>query len=324
MPGVLQAYPPEPDRIVDFIKLQVTDALLDTEIFPTEAPEGAASVLFALGVLSAIPPVPNNHALLEETFGHLQHQVIAPLSEGFIYVDIVNNYNRYLGVFEKSALLPKKGPMSNPYEEVSKAASYQLGFPDDGVRIFHLTVWLTHYCKDAISLFFAESLGSANKPRRTPNTVEAYTFVSKHVNNTITDPTFFSDGVPANATEIFTALYMLVALAMPLRDKSILYNTLEYTNSLLAQSHYPPIFFERMVQALERFFSVYETNMDAEKSEPNAFAFELLAEEAVKLMGQYPDTLLRFNIVAYFPVLFFDAMDTLYPEVDTTTPVQRF
>lgn len=319
MAGVLHVYPPDPEKIVNFVKLQVTDALLDTNIFPSEPAAEASSVLFALGILSAIPPVPNNRKLLDDTFAYMQ-TIFSPMAPSeFVYNDVVSNYNNYLGVFEKSASLPKKGPMSNPYEEVSKAASYQLGFSEDGIRIFHLTVWLTHYCKDAIAFFFADSAGltSSARPRKTPTASEAYTFVSKHVNNTITDQSFFSGkGIPGNATEVFTALYLVVVLVLPTREKALLFDTLEYTNYLLKQNNYPPLFFERIMQALEQFLEAYETSVDVELREPTSFTFELLAEDAVKLLGLYPDTLLRYNIVAYFPSLFFDAMATLYPEIE--------
>lgn len=320
MPGVLHVYPPEPEKIVNFVKLQVTDAMLDTNIFPAAPSQDAASVLFALGILSAIPPVPNNRSLLDDTFAYMQ-TIFSPMAPSeYVYNDVVSNYNNYLGVFEKSASLPKKGPMSNPYEEVSKAASYQLGFPEDGIRIFYLTVWLTHYCKDAITFFFADSAGLTGpaRPRKTPTAAEAYAFVSKHVNNTITDQSFFSGkGIPGNATEVFTALYMVVVLVMPTRDKTILFNTLEYTNELLKQNSYSPLFFERIMQAMERFLEAYESSIDVQMQEPTSFTFELLAEETVKLLNLHPDTLLRYNIVAYFSGMFFDAMATLYPEIES-------
>ena len=49
--------PAHPERIIGFIKLQVADALLDTDLFPAGEPSGgeSASVLFALGLLSAVP-----------------------------------------------------------------------------------------------------------------------------------------------------------------------------------------------------------------------------------------------------------------------------
>lgn len=324
MSGDAHIFPPSPDKIVDFIKLQVTDAALDVTLFPDGIPADTYSVLFALGLLSVIPPVPNNRATLDTTFTYMQ-QVLGPITPSeFIYNDIVTAYNRYLGVFQKSAAMPKKDPFGNPYEQVAKAASYQLGFSDDGVRIFHLTTWMTHYCKDAISLFFARQAEQTAPPKRSmPSPENAYAFVSRHVNNTVTDPTFFTDAVPANATEVFTSLYLLIALFVPLQDGQLVYKTLDYTNSLLAKNHYPPMFFEKIVQGMERLSAVYEDYMDENTEMPTNLTFESMADEAIRMMGIFPDNLLRYNIVAYFPVLIFDALEVLYPEADKEPPARR-
>lgn len=316
MAGEQRFYPPTPEKIVEFIKLQVTDAALDTSLFPEGSPRGTYSLLFALGLLSVIPPVPNNRAILDDTFTYIQTNMSGIVPSEYTYNEIVIAYNRYLGVFLKSAQLPKRDPFGNPYEQTAKAAAYELGFPEDGARIFHLTTWMNHYCKDAIALFYARRAQkrSPQARRSTPTPEKAYAFVSRHVNNTVTDPTFFTEKPPSNATEVFTALYFLMALFVPSQDGQLVYRTLDYTNALLAQNNYPPMFFEKIVQGMERFSAIYEEYMDEDTETPTNLTFEAMADEAIRMMGIYPDDVLRYNIVAYFPVLIFDALDELYPE----------
>ena len=248
-------YAPTPEKIVEFIKLQVTDAALDNSLFPEGAPRGAFSLLFALGLLSVIPPVPNNRAILDDTFTHIQNTMSGIAPSEYTYNEIVIAYNRYLGVFLKSAGLPKRDPFGNPYEQTAKAAAYELGFPEDGARIFHLTTWMNHYCKDAIALFYARQAQrkSPAANRGVPTPEKAYSFVSRHVNNTVTDPTFFTEKPPSNATEVFTALYLQMALFVPSQDGQLVYRTPDYTTALLDTNNNPPMVFEKIVQGMESF-----------------------------------------------------------------------
>ena len=315
VPGIPAKFP-TPEKIIRFINLQVTDAGLDADIFPNGMPNNATPTMFALAVLSAIPPVSSNKELLDSVFACTKKELASDLPITYTYNDIFTEYERYLRVFQKSAALPKEAVMSNPYEEMAKAASYQMGFGEDGTRIFHLTMWVTNYCKDAIAMFFADTADGMSSPKRKiPNSVEAYSFVAKHVNNTITDDTFFGGPVPPNATETFTALYAVVALVAPLRENRLLFDTLDYIRFLLTENKYSPLFFDRIVQEVERLLDIYKAQKDEEKALLSNIAMEMMADEACRTMGLYPDALLKFNIVAYFSVLFFDAMEELYPEV---------
>lgn len=307
------AYMPDPDKLVGFMRLQVTDALLDSDIFPDEPPADAAAALFALALLSAVPPVPANRSLLDATFSKM-HGIFGeadPTDE--VYNEIVHHYDRFVSVFQKAALLPKKSAMANPYEEVAKAASYQLGFAQDGVRVFHLTVWMTYYCKDALLMFYTEQAEpTAGKRIHLPEPEAAYAFISKHVNNVIADPTFFAGNAPENTTEVFTALFAFITLVLPSSDNGLLQRTFDYMRALLEKNAFPPDFFDAIVRHYELFSAVYGQHLAQGTGEPTNFTFEMLAEEAVKMLGLYPDITLKYNITSYFPMLVAEALDGLF------------
>ena len=319
MAAEINTYVPNPERLIKFIKLQVTDALLNEEIFEGEAAEKHAPLLFALALLTSVPPVPANRGLLDDTFGYMQRNLVQAGPGQLTYADVAKHYNRLLPVFQKSAALPPHTPMSNPYEEIAKVAAYDLGFADDGIRLFNLTLWLTHYCKDALAMFFTENLPNTRlqrpgQMRSLPAPAEAYEFVSAHVNNAVGDTTFFPEGAPSNATEVLTGLFLFFALLLPTQNNSLLLQTLDYTNQILSANNFSLLFFDRIVNVVERLSAVYNANPKTNDFLPTYYSVDKMVDESLKIMGNYPNTTLKMNIVSYLSALINDAFATLYPE----------
>ncbi|MFV0352593.1 MAG: hypothetical protein ACK5JF_09855 [Oscillospiraceae bacterium] len=318
MADMMQNHIQTPQKIVGFMSLQVTDALLDEDLFPDETTHEDAQILFALAVISALPPVPANRNILDSTFTYLRTPGVVPSAgpDDFFsldYNDFVVYYNKLIPVFIKSCKLPAGAPHSYPYEMLAKVAASMMRFDEDAARVFHLETWLTYYCKDALLMFYDEETErSTFNLWSEPTPEDAYDFLNKHVNNVVTDETFFGGDIPPVSTEVFSALFAFLVLVPPLQSRSLMYATLSKMHELFSQNNYPLVFFDRIMHYTEIFEEIYTKSLPQNTGRAGAYTYDMMAAEAARLMGKGNDMLLRYNITAYFPLLITDAVQDLF------------